>query len=50
MELNNVDLSLAVQAKDLDESLIGLKWITPEYSKNPKNEIDELLEIKDSLI
>ena len=50
MELNNVDLSLAVQAKDLDESLIGLKWITPEYSKNPKNEIDELLEIKKILL
>ena len=50
MELNNVDLSLAVQAKDLDNSLIGLKWITPEYSKNPKKEINELLEIKKTIL
>tara|TARA_Y100000817_G_scaffold99662_1_gene77855 strand:+ start:1986 stop:3566 length:1581 start_codon:yes stop_codon:yes gene_type:complete len=39
MELNGVDLNLAVDAKQINTSLKGLKWISPEYSKNPVEEI-----------
>ena len=46
MELNNVDLNLAVDAKVLDESLNNLQWISPKYSKNPKRELDQLSQLK----
>ena len=46
MELNNVDLNLAIDASPLDKSLKGLKWITPNYPNNPNKEIDKLIEIK----
>jgi hypothetical protein len=39
MELNGVDLSLAVDAKKINESFKGLKWISSEYPKNPMEEI-----------
>ena len=46
MELNNVDLNLAIDASPLDKSLKGLKWITPNYPNNHNKEIDKLIEIK----
>ena len=46
MELNNVNLNLAVDSKILDKSLSGLKWITSENPKNPEIEINNLVEIK----
>ena len=38
MELNNVDLSLAVQAKDLDESLIDLNGLHQNIQKIQKRD------------
>tara|TARA_B100000886_G_C20242014_1_gene415003 strand:- start:191 stop:640 length:450 start_codon:yes stop_codon:yes gene_type:complete len=46
MELNNVDLNLAVKAEKFDNSLKDLKWITP-YNINPTEEIKDLNEIKE---
>ena len=37
MELNNVNLNLAVNAENLDNSLAGLKWIT--HINFPKTQI-----------
>ena len=34
-----MDLSLALDAKEISSSLKGLKWISPEYPINPKEEI-----------
>ena len=45
MELNNVDLNLAVKAENFDKSLKGLKWITPN-NISPEEEIENLNEIK----
>lgn len=45
MELNNVDLNLAVKAENFDKSLKGLKWITPN-NVSPEEEIKNLNEIK----
>ena len=45
MELSGVNFSLAQDGKILDPKLSGLKWITPNYPKNPKK---ELLILKDS--
>ncbi|OUV59920.1 MAG: hypothetical protein CBC88_03580 [Candidatus Pelagibacter sp. TMED128] len=43
MDLQNVDLSSAVEAKYLDKKFNGLKWITPgHYSKNPNEELELL--------
>ena len=39
MELINVDFNLALDAKKIDKSLSGLKWITPAYKENPSKEI-----------
>ena len=43
-ELEKVNLSKAVDAKLLHESLDGLKWITYHYPENPKEEIKDLKE------
>ena len=43
MELNGIDLNIAVDARQLDKSLKGLKWISFEYSSNPTKEL-KLLE------
>ena len=50
MELNNVNLNLAVNAENLDNSLAGLKWITPKFPKNPNLEIKNLNKIKDIIL
>ena len=46
LNLEKIDLSLAINAKSLHPSLNNLKWITREYSNNPANEIEI---IKDSM-
>ena len=50
MELENVDLTQAVDAKTLDKSLKGLKWIHKKYSTKPEYELKKLLEIKDIIL
>ena len=44
MDLQNVDLTKAVDANILDPRLKGLKWITPRYSNDPSKEISLLKE------
>jgi hypothetical protein len=46
MELVDVDISLSVDAKQLDKRLAGLRWITPEYNQDPQNEIQLLKDVK----
>ena len=43
-ELYRVDLSKAVDASTLHQSLNGLKWITLNYPEEPKDEIRDLKE------
>ena len=50
MELNNVELNLAVDAIVLDKSLKGIKWITSNYPKNPDEELKKLLKIKNIIL
>jgi hypothetical protein len=49
-ELSNTNLSKAVSAKEIDEKLLGLKWISPFYEGEPSGEInlikDVVLEIE----
>ena len=50
MDLNNADISKAVDAKLIDTKLNGLKWITPQNSDDPYSEltsIKKVLEIID---
>ena len=49
MELINVDFNLALDAKKIDKSLSGLKWITPAYKENPSKEIKLLINTKNFL-
>ncbi len=44
-ELEYINLSKAVDAKSLSESLKGLKWITYKNPKNPSQEIKNLKEV-----
>ena len=46
MELENINLSGAVDAELLDKKLSGLKWITKKYFNNPQFEINKLIDIK----
>ena len=50
MELSNVDLNLAINAESLDNSIKGLKWITPNYRSDPIIEINLLSELKKSIL
>ena len=45
-ELNYVDFTLSSSASEVDIKLKGLKWITPRYKNNPKDEIKIINEIK----
>ena len=45
MELENLNLDIAVDAKNLHKSVSGVKWITP-FSNNPTKEIQNLNDIK----
>ena len=40
MELKKIDLNSAIDGKNVDQSLKGLKWITNLYPKNPEKEIE----------
>ena len=42
MDLQHANLKNNIDASFLDVKLKGLKWITPSYSKNPKEEIEIL--------
>ena len=44
-ELEKVDLSRAIDAKEISNELSGLKWISYYYPKNPKEEIINLKKI-----
>lgn len=50
MELSGVDLNLAVDAKQISTSLQGLKWISPEYSDNPLEEIKFINNAKEKIL
>ena len=45
MELENINLEIAVDAKNLHNSVKGVKWVTP-YNNNPKKEIQNLNDVK----
>ena len=45
IDLSKVNFKKAVDAKELDNKLSGLKWITPLYPENPKEEILKLREV-----
>ena len=48
-ELNNVNFELAVDAKKIHKKLSGLNWITPQFKKNPIEEIDIINQIESLL-
>ena len=48
-ELNKVNFDLVLPANSIDKKLSGLKWITPDYKNNPKDEINLILETKSYL-
>ncbi len=50
MDLENADFNKSINANILDESLSGLKWITPNYINNPELELELLLQAKNALI
>jgi len=45
MDLDNANISKAIDAKFFDKKLSGLKWITPQYPDNPKTEMSKLQEV-----
>ena len=49
-ELNYVDFKLSLEANIIDKKLSGLKWITPQYKNQAKEEINQILEIKSHLL
>ena len=44
-ELNYVNFKLTSEAKEIDDKLVGLKWITPEFKDNSLSEIILIKEI-----
>jgi len=48
-ELKNVNFELAVDAKKINKKLSGLNWITPQFKKNPKEEIKIINQIESLL-
>ena len=45
MDLDNANISKAIDAKFFDRKLSGLKWITPQYPNNPELEMTKLKEV-----
>ena len=45
-ELRDVNLEKAIPAEKIDNKMKGLKWITPQFPKDPSEEIVNILEIK----
>lgn len=50
MELVDADFKIAVDAKNLDEKLKGLRWISPDYISNPIYELKLLTQVKKEII
>ena len=48
-ELKNVNFELAVDAKKIHKKLSGLNWITPQFKKNPTEEINIINRIESLL-
>ena len=48
-ELNNVNFQSALSANKIDARLRGLKWLTPEFPKDPEAEINKIVSIKNIL-
>ena len=48
-ELNNVNFKLAVNAKKIHKKMLGLNWITPQFKKNPMEEIKIINQIESLL-
>jgi len=48
-ELKNVNFELAVDAKKIHKKLSGLNWITPQFKKNPIEEINVINQIQSLL-
>ena len=44
-ELRNTNLQLAIDAKEINKKLSGLKWITPKFKDSPKTEINLINDI-----
>ena len=49
-EFKNVNFKLFTEAKQIDKKFYGLKWITPKYKNQSKQEIELINEIKQHLI
>ena len=45
-ELKNVNFELAIDAKKIHKKLSGLNWITPQFKKNPIEEINVINQIQ----
>ena len=48
-ELKNVNFELVVDAKKIHKKLSGLNWITPQFKKNPIEEINVINQIQSLL-
>ena len=48
-ELNYVNFELFSQGKEIDKKFKGLKWVTPEFKNNSKEEIILINEAKSYL-
>tara|TARA_B100000575_G_C22732477_1_gene438984 strand:+ start:90 stop:599 length:510 start_codon:yes stop_codon:yes gene_type:complete len=44
-ELENIDISKAIDAEIIDQKLKGLKWISHLNPNNPKEEVNDIIEI-----
>ncbi len=49
MELNNIDIDLAIDGKKIHPKFSGLKWITPNYPTNPMKEVFLLKKTKEQI-
>ena len=45
-ELSQVNFELTIPAKNISRKFVGLKWITPKFKENPRQEIEFLNEAK----
>ena len=48
-ELSYVNLKLSSDGKEIDKKFSGLKWITPQFKNNPKEEIILINQVKSYL-
>ena len=45
LNLEKINLTYAIEAENIDQKLSNLKWITKNYSNNPKKEIESIKKI-----